>query len=131
MEQSMSDGKRVYLYFPESDMPAYEALQKLCPESVPLATFLRSVLVRYASGKLQYTSEHSEHSESTSVAKQRYGNSESASVAQQSATAPEHQRYEVEHQRYGVALRSSNQKEHSFLSGIDGMLVDDSEDQEG
>jgi hypothetical protein len=114
MEQSMSDGKRVYLYFPESDMPAYKALQELCPPSVPFATFLRSVLVRYASGKLQYTSEHSE----------RYGNSESA-------TAPERQRYEVEQQRYEVALRSSNRKEHSFLSGIDGMLVDDSEDQEG
>jgi hypothetical protein len=111
----MSDGKRVYLYFPESDMPAYEALQKLCPESVPLATFLRSVLVRYASGKLQYTSEHSEHSE-------RYGNSESSSVAQQSATAPEQSE---------VALRSSNQNERSFLSGIDGMLVDDNEEQEG
>jgi hypothetical protein len=117
----MSDGKRVYLYFPESDMPAYEALQKLCPESVPLATFLRSVLVRYASGKLQYTSEHSEHSESASVAQQRYGNSESSSVAQQSATAPEQSE---------VALRSSNQNERSFLSGIDGMLVDD-ENQEG
>jgi hypothetical protein len=114
----MSNGKRVYLYFPESDMPAYEALQDLCPPSVPLATFLRSVLVRYASGKLQYTSEHSEHSE-------RYGNSESAS-----ATAPEHQRCEAEQQRYEVALRSSNQKERSFLSGIDGMLVDD-EEQEG
>jgi hypothetical protein len=88
----MSDGKRVYLYFPESDMPAYEALQKLCPESVPLATFLRSVLVRYASGKLQYTSERHAHSE---------------------------------HEQH-----ASNQKEHSFLSGIDGMLVDD-ENQEG
>jgi hypothetical protein len=127
MEQSMSGGKRVYLYFPESDMPAYEALQKLCPESVPLATFLRSVLVRYASGKLQYASEHSEHSEhseSASVAQQRYGNSESSSVAQQSATAPERQ-------RCAAALRGSNQNERSFLSGIDGMLVDDSEDQEG
>jgi hypothetical protein len=116
----MSDGKRVYLYFPESDMPAYEALQRLCPESVPLATFLRSVLVRYASGKLQYTSEHSEHSE-------RYGNSESASVAQQSATAPEST--SVAQQRCEVALRSSNQKERSFLSGIDGMLVDDEEQE--
>jgi hypothetical protein len=104
----MSDGKRVYLYFPESDMPAYEALQKLCPESVPLATFLRSVLVRYASGKLQYTSEHSEHSESATAP-------ESASVAQQ---------------RCAAALRGSNQNERSFLSGIDGMLVDDNEEQE-
>jgi hypothetical protein len=98
----MSDGKRVYLYFPESDMPAYEALQRLCPESVPLATFLRSVLVRYAFGKLQYTSEHSE----------RYGNSESASV------------------ETGI-LDRQEWNERSFLSGIDGMLVDDSEDQEG
>jgi hypothetical protein len=98
-------------------MPAYEALQKLCPESVPLATFLRSVLVRYAYGKLQYTSEHSEHSESTSVAQQRY--------------EVEQQRCAAERQRYEVALRSSNQNERSFLSGIDGMLVDDNEDQEG
>jgi hypothetical protein len=96
-------------------------LQKQCPESVPFATFLRSVLVRYAYGKLQYTSEHSEHSESATAPALQ------SSVAQQSATAPESA--SVAQQRCAAALRSSNQKEHSFLSGIDGMLVDDNEDE--
>lgn len=58
----MSDGKRVYLYFPESDMPAYEALRQMCPPSVPLATFLRSVLVRHAFGK-QHERQHYGNSE--------------------------------------------------------------------